>query len=115
MSRRADQVASLMQKELGELMMVLELPAMTTISRVDVTDDLKHAKVWITVFSEDPGVEKAVLEALKGQLYDLQGELNRKFTMHHTPRIAFAVDSSLHYASRINELLRRTHEEEDEK
>jgi ribosome-binding factor A len=113
MSRRADQVASLLQKELGELMMVLELPAMTTISRVEVTNDLKHAKVWITVFSEDERVEKAVLEALKGHLYDLQGELNRKFTMHHTPRIAFAVDNSLHYASRINELLKRAQEDEE--
>lgn len=112
MTRRTEQVASLMQKELGELMLGLELPAMTTISRIEVTDDLKHAKVWITVFSEDERIEKAVLEALKGNLYDLQGELNRKFTMHHTPRIAFAVDSSLHYASRINKLLRDANEDE---
>jgi ribosome-binding factor A len=102
-----------MQKELGELMMGLELPAMTTISRVEVTEDLKHAKVWITVFSEDERVEREVLESLKSSLYELQGELNRKFTMHHTPRIAFAVDASQHYASRINELLKRTHEDEE--
>ena len=112
MSRRTDQVASLVQKELGELMLGLELPAMTTISRVEVTPDLKHAKVWITIFSEDDRTEKDVLEILHKNMYELQGELNRKFTMHHTPRIAFAVDNSQHYASRINELIKRTHDEE---
>jgi ribosome-binding factor A len=113
MTRRTEQVASLIQKELGEQMLALDLPAMTTISRVEVTQDLKHAKVWITVFSEDKAVEERALETLKSNLYDLQGELNRKFTMHHTPRIVFAIDNSLHYASHINELLRKTHDEDD--
>jgi ribosome-binding factor A len=112
MTRRTEQVASLIQQELGILMLELDLPAMTTISRVEVTQDLKHAKVWITIFSEDKAVEDAALDTLKKNLYDLQGELNRKFTMHHTPRIVFAIDNSQHYASRINELIRKTHEDE---
>ncbi|HYC79975.1 MAG TPA: ribosome-binding factor A [Candidatus Binatia bacterium] len=113
MTRRTEQVASLIQKELGELMLGLELPAMTTISRVDVTPDLKHAKVWISVFSDSASVEKDVLVTLSSNMYELQGELNRKFTMHHTPRIAFAVDHTQQHASRINELLKRTQEDEE--
>jgi ribosome-binding factor A len=112
MTRRTEQVASLIQKELGELMLGIELPTMTTITRVDVTQDLKHAKVWITIFSDDELAEKDVLETLSKNMYELQGELNRKSTMHHTPRIAFAVDHSQQHASRINELLKRTHEDE---
>ncbi|MBX4188211.1 MAG: 30S ribosome-binding factor RbfA [Candidatus Doudnabacteria bacterium] len=112
MTRRTEQVTSLIQQELGRLMLELELPAMTTISRVDVTQDLKHAKIWITVFSEDKVIEESVLEELGKHMYELQGQLNRSFTMHHTPRIAFAIDNSQHYASRINELLRRTKDEE---
>lgn len=113
MSRRTDQVGTLMQKILGEQMLGLELPAMTTISRVEVTADLKHAKVWITVFSEDDSVEQQALKTLQDNVYDLQGALNSKMKMHHTPRIAFAVDVSLHYASRINELLKKTHEDKE--
>jgi ribosome-binding factor A len=112
MTRRTEQVASLIQQELGILMLNLDLPAMTTISRVEVSQDLKHAKVWVSIFSDDKAVEEGALETLKNNLYDLQGELNRKFTMHHTPRIAFAIDNSLHYATRINELLRKTKDEE---
>jgi ribosome-binding factor A len=103
-----------MQQELGQLMLNIELPAMTTISRVDVSADLKHAKVWITIFSESKEIEEKVLEILQKNLYDLQGELNRSFTMHHTPRIAFAVDNSQHYVSKINELLRKTKEDEEQ-
>jgi ribosome-binding factor A len=113
MTRRTEQVASLIQKELGELMLGLELPSMTTISRVDVTADLKHAKVWISVFSDSDSAQKEVLETLVKNLYEMQGELNRKFTMHHTPRIAFAIDHSLQHASRINELLRRTQDDNE--
>ncbi len=112
MTRRTEQVSSLIQKELGEQMLALELPTMTTISKVIVSADLKHAKVWISVFSNDEDTEKQVLEILSKNIYDLQGELNRKFTMHHTPRIAFAVDHSQKHASRINELLKKTHDEE---
>lgn len=112
MTRRTEQVGSLLQKELGELMLGLELPAMTTISRVVVTEDLKHAKVWITVFSENASLEKEVLSQLDKQVFELQGEINRRLKMHHAPRISFGLDNSEHYASRINELLKRTHEDE---
>jgi ribosome-binding factor A len=107
MTRRTDQVASLIQQELGQLLLGLELPAMTTISRVEVTPDLKHAKIWITVFTEDARVEADVLKSLGSEMYDLQGELNKALVMHHAPRIHFAVDNSQHYASRINELLKK--------
>lgn len=93
-------------------MLSLDLPAMTTISRVEVTQDLKHAKVWITVLSEDKKVEDSVMDALHKNMYDLQGELNRMSTMHHTPRIAFKIDNSQHHVSRINELLKSTHDDE---
>jgi ribosome-binding factor A len=112
MTRRTEQVASLIQQELGVIMLGIELPAMTTISRVEVTEDLKHAKVWITVFSEEKTIEAEVLVILRQHLYEMQGELNQKLAMHHSPRVSFSVDNSQHYASRINELLKKTHEEE---
>ncbi len=93
-------------------MLSLDLPALTTISRVEVTQDLKHAKVWISVLSEDKEVEEKVLLVLEKNLYDLQGEMNRMSTMHHTPRIAFRIDNSQHYVSRISELLREANDNE---
>lgn len=110
MTRRTEQVASLIQKELGELMAALEMPAMTTISKVEVSPDLKHARVWITVFTQDKKMEGSVLDFLHKHLFELQGELNRTFTMRNVPRVAFRIDASQQYASHINELLKKANE-----
>lgn len=107
MSRRTEKVEALVQKTLGELLERLEMPSLTTISKVEVSPDLKHAKVWITIL-EGESKEQQVLDFLEEEMYDLQGELNRKFTMRNVPRISFFVDHSEEYASHINELLRKT-------
>lgn len=115
MSRRTDQVASAIQTELGNLMLGFEMPAMTTISKVEVTPDLKHAKVWITVFTQERSMEKKVLDFLRDHLYDMQGELNRTFSMAYVPRVSFKIDNSQVYASHINELLKKAQEEDEKK
>lgn len=112
MSVRTDKVASLVQKELGRLMNELELPFLTTISKVEVSPDLKHAKVWITVFTEKEEDEIAVLKVLKSNLFDLQQSINKGFKMKNIPRIAFALDHSQQYTSHINRLLKETTDEQ---
>jgi ribosome-binding factor A len=109
-SRRPQQVASTLQKKLGELLVKLDLPHLTTITRVEVSPDLKYSKIWITVFSEKPSGEKAVLLVLQENLYDLQGEINRYFKSKNIPRIAFAIDHSLKHVSNIEKLLKETKE-----
>ena len=106
MTLRTEKVAALIQQELGSLMNKLELPFLTTISKVEVTPDLKWAKVWITVFSDKLEHEEKVLKDLSQNMYDLQGELNSKLKMKIRPRIKFELDHSQQYASHINKLLK---------
>ena len=108
MSRRTEQVAATLQEQLGLQMQKLELPHLTTISKVEVTPDLKHAKVWITVFSDKETDEEAVMEVLAENYYDLQGEMYKYFESKNVPRIHFAVDHSEQYSSHINKLLKDT-------
>jgi ribosome-binding factor A len=111
MSRRTEKVASLLQQEIGEFILQLELPALTTISKVEVTPDLKWCKTWITIMGDESEQEE-VLQKLKENLYDLQGELHGKLTMKFVPRIKFVIDHGEEYAAKINELLRKTHDNE---
>lgn len=111
MSRRTEKVASLLQQEIGEYLLQLELPALTTISKVEVTPDLKWCKIWITVMGDEKK-QAEVLENLRSKLYDLQGELNRKLTMKFVPRVKFVIDHGEEYAAKINELLRKANEDE---
>ena len=91
-------------------MVKVDLPNLTTISKVEVSPDLKHSKVWISVFSDKPEDEREVLSVLNENIYDLQGEINRRFKSKIVPRITFQIDHSLKHASTINRLLRETKE-----
>jgi len=110
MSRRTEKVSALLQQELGSLMNKLELPFLTTISKIEVTSDLKWAKTWITIFTQKEEEEEQVLKVLKEELPDMQKQINQKLKMKNVPRISFAIDHGEQYASRINELLRETKE-----
>ncbi len=110
MSRRTEKVAALLHEEVGDYINQMELPSLTTISKVEVTPDLKWCKVWITVMGEDDR-QKEVLAELQKTLFDLQGSLNRKLVMKFVPRVKFMIDHGEEYASHISELLRKTYEE----
>lgn len=90
----------------------LELPTLVTISKVEVTPDLKSAKVGITVLENNK--EAVVLSELKGQIYQMQGNLIRKLKMKVVPRITFFIDKAEEYASHINELLKEASEDDEQ-
>ncbi len=110
MSRRTEKVASLIQHEVGEYILKLELPALTTISKVEITPDLKWGKIWITVMADAAG-QKETLNVLGENLTDLQKTLNQKFEMKFVPRIKFVLDHGEEYAAKINDLLRKARED----
>ena|SRR6185436_10896269 len=109
MSRRTEKVSSLIQQEIGNYLLHLELPALTTISKVEVTPDLKWCKTWLTIMGDEKA-QKAVMNTLHEKMFDLQGELNRTLEMKIVPRVKFVIDHGEEYAAKINELLRKANE-----
>ena len=89
-------------------MALLELPAMTTVRNVEVAPDLKQAKIWLTVLTDKEEVEHQVLGVIEKNIYEWQGEINRKLEMRVVPRIIFFIDHSEQYADHINKLLKQT-------
>ncbi len=99
-----------MHKEVGDYLLRLELPTLVTISKVEVTPDLKWCKVWVTILGEEK-TQVESMKRMKDDLPDMQKQLNHKLKMKFVPKISFVVDHGEEYASRINELLKKTHEE----
>ncbi len=110
MSRRTEKVSSVFQQEIGMFMQRMELPALTTISKVEITPDLKWCKVFITIMG-DASVQKEVLAMLTKNLYHLQGALNDKMGMKIVPRVRFVIDHGEEYAAHINSLLKKANDE----
>lgn len=109
MSRRTEKVSSLLHQELGRLIHEFELPALTTVSKVVVTPDMKWGKAFITVMGDEEK-QKAVLAELKKNIYNIQKSINAEMGMKIVPRISFVLDHGEEYAAKINELLRKANE-----
>ena len=107
--KRATRVAARLQEELSTALRELTDPRLegVLISRVELTDDLQSAKVFVR--REQGGEEKAVKAALKG-LGAASGRLRKavgeSLGLRTTPELRFFYDASLDAVTRIEELLR---------
>ncbi|MBI2013064.1 MAG: 30S ribosome-binding factor RbfA [Candidatus Colwellbacteria bacterium] len=102
---RKEQLASLIQKELGEIIARhIEFPSgfLATISEVEVSKDFKKAVIWVGVIPGEMSGE--VLETLKKARGYLQHQLGEEIRTRVIPRIEFEIDRGAEHAARIEKL-----------
>ena len=104
---RTDRVSAQLRRELGTLVheAVREhaLPSVS-VSDVEVTRDLAHAKVFVTALLGDQG--PAAVKALKEIAPELRYQLGKAVRMRHVPELHFHYDDSVDRGERIDALLR---------
>ena len=110
-TNRIQKLNALLQQEVGEIIhpYLQSLGGLSTVSRVAVSGDSKWAQVWISIIGGD---DDEILATLRNNVYDIQGELNRRIMMKMVPRLQFFLDTAPRYAQHIDELIRKVHEEE---
>jgi len=75
-----------------------------TVTAVDVTSDLKHAWVYLTVLQE--GAQEAdTMAALARAGGFIRGELGRRLKLRYVPELTFVKDTSVDRVSRVLHLL----------
>jgi ribosome-binding factor A len=77
----------------------------TTVTRVEITQDLKHAKVFVSIIG-DRHVAKQTMDALGHASRFLRGELGREVKLRHTPELQFVEDRSTERAINLAKTLR---------
>lgn len=110
MTLRTQKVSSLVRKEIARELLDLDLSAMVTVSRAEVSPDMRHAKIFITILPSDAATEKKVLNILSAEIYHLQGGLNKKLATKIVPRISFKVDYSPSTAQYISSIIKDANE-----
>jgi ribosome-binding factor A len=104
---RTDRVSAQLRRELGTLVhaAVREhgLPSVS-VSDVEVTRDMAHAKVFVTALVAASASE--AVKALRELAPELRFQLGRAMRMRHTPELHFHYDDSVDRGERIDELLR---------
>ncbi len=110
-SPRARRVADQIQIELSDIIgRRLKDPrrGFITLTGVDLTPDLKVAKVYVSALEPDD-LERG-LSTLKRAKGFLRYHLGRRIRLRHVPELHFFADQSVEQGQRIEELLRELHE-----
>jgi ribosome-binding factor A len=79
------------------------LPSLS-VSDVEVTRDMAHAKVWVTALQ--PGRAVEAIKGLKALAPELRYQLAQAVKMRHVPELHFHYDESVDRGERIENLLR---------
>jgi ribosome-binding factor A len=88
------------------------LAGLVTVTDVDLSPDLRHAKVFVSVLgSEDD--RKHSLAALRSATGFLRSQIAARLTTKRAPDLQFALDASIERGERIMQLIREVEREAD--
>jgi ribosome-binding factor A len=75
-----------------------------TVTAVDTSPDLRHARVFVSVLGEQP-VRRRSMDGLRSAQGYLQKRVAGELRLKHTPTLEFAYDDTVDRGQRINQLL----------
>ena len=103
---RPQRLGDLIQRDLSELIR-LELRdprvGMLTLTSVDVSPDMSHAKVFFTML--DKGQLEDTLHGLKRSAGFLRSQLARRVSMYTIPELRFQYDETIERADHLSRLI----------
>ena len=83
-----------------------------TVTRVQVSDDLQNAKVFVSFINEKKEISE-LIEDLTTHNKQLRYHLGNKLSLKYVPKLKFFHDDTLITAERINELMKKIQKNKD--
>jgi ribosome-binding factor A len=106
--RRSERVAEGIREEvatfLAEDAKDPRIVGLVTVTGVDVTRDLRHAKVFVSILGSDEERE-ATLEGLESAASHLRSRIGRALRLRVAPEVTFRYDETIARAAKIEALL----------
>ena len=106
--RRTDRINELLREEIAVLVRdEVRDPrvGLATVTAVETSPELDHAKVYITTLSQDDEREE-VMAGLRSAAPFVRSQLSKRLRMRRIPELHFQIDRVLDEALRIEALLR---------
>ncbi len=109
--KRSQRVAEVLRHELSQIItqeLKDPLLGMSTVTAIKLTDDLKSAKVYVSILGTKEIRERSlrVLERAKNWI---RSELGHRLDLKFIPELRFFYDETLDYAENIESLLKKIH------
>ena len=112
---RTDRIAPLIQREVERIIREEvsdpRTDCMFSVTHVDVTRDLRYAKVYISVFEEEK--RKPMMDALKKAACFIRHSVGQAVQLRYTPELLFELDTSIEYGVHISSLINQVMQGKD--
>lgn len=114
MNRRIERLNSLLKEVISDVIRKSvknpHLPKLITITSIDITKDLRHAKVYVSVIGDET-VKQEALKSLQSAAGFIAVQASKQVVMRYFPELRFIIDNSLDKQMRVEELIDQIEEE----
>ena len=109
--RRVSRVASLIKREISQMLLHGIKDdrvgiGMVSVTDVDVSGDLQHAKIFVSIYGTEE-VRSQTMEGLRSATGYVRSELGHRVRLRRTPEVIFIEDRSLERGTEIISLLNK--------
>jgi ribosome-binding factor A len=108
MSRRVQRLNSLLKQVISDVIRKEvknpHLPKLITITHVEITKDLRHAKVYVSVIGDEKAKQEAC-QALQSASGFIGVHASKEVMMRYFPALTFILDDTVDKQIRIEELI----------
>ncbi len=112
--KRVRKLAELLKEEISEILLKeVKDPRIgfVSLTEVKVSGDLKHAKVFVSVYGEDEE-KKETMKGLKEATGYIRKLVGDRITTYHTPEILFKYDDSIEHGVYMSKLIEEVRAED---
>ncbi|HXX57841.1 MAG TPA: 30S ribosome-binding factor RbfA [Thermodesulfovibrionales bacterium] len=109
--KRSQRVSDLLREEIADIIMrKVKDPRLgfVTVTGVDITDDLKIAKVFVSILNEEE--KETTMTILNAAKSYIRSEVAKRVRMKFIPSLEFRIDESIERGDRIDRLLKEIKE-----
>lgn len=109
MAHRPERLAEAIKQEISDVLrdeMKDPRIGFVTITRVVVSNDLRYAKIYVSVMGEEKQKNESA-QALQRAKGFIRSELGRRIRLRHVPEISFVLDESIDHGIKVLDLLNK--------
>ncbi|MEW5783869.1 MAG: 30S ribosome-binding factor RbfA [Bacillota bacterium] len=114
---RTRRVAEQIKKEVGQIISMKmkdpRMAAMTSVTDVQVTRDLRYASVYVSIYGTAEE-QQETMQTIQRAAGFIRGEIGRRIRLRYTPEITIHHDLSMEYGARIESVIKTLQDEQKE-
>lgn len=104
LGRISEEVRKVVSEIIGNGLKDPRIHSMTTVTKVEVTRDLRYARIYISVLGDDRE-KKDTIEGLENAKGFIRRDISSKIDLRYTPEPVFVLDESIEEGMYISKLI----------